>query len=103
MRSGTNVFALASWGVARVRCSRSVRGAAANGYGAAFKPKGPRSERSRGLKVEIGSVLEGRSTELFIVRALRLCIFRQSPSALYFQSPSALCRGLYADSYGSPC
>jgi hypothetical protein len=50
----------------------------ADGQGATSppKPKGPRSEGSGGLKVEIGSVLEGRSTELFIVRALRLCFVR---------------------------
>src|SRR5262245_51439941 len=53
--------------MAKARCRRARP---------ASKPKGPRSEGSGGLKVEMGSVLEGRSTELFIVRALRLCIVR---------------------------
>ena len=37
------------------------------------KTKDLRSERSGGLRAEMGSVLFGRSTELFDVRALRLC------------------------------
>ena len=61
-----------------MRGGRRRESALLTGKAPPHKPKGPRSEGSGGLKVEIGSVLEGRSTELLIVRALRLCVVRAS-------------------------